>query len=87
MTSRPDNVDVYSEIGSLYFFDMQTCPPRYIRTLYSALLSPCVHDVTPPFSFPLEWELVRMDGLVRVVFLPRFPTELADNVTLLALAP
>ena len=28
-----------------------------------------------------------MDGLVRVLFLPRFPTKLADNVTLLALAP
>ena len=37
--------------------------------------------------FPLEWELVRMDGLVRILLLPRFPTKLADDVTLFALAP
>ena len=55
---------------------------RHIRTLYCAIplsLARC--------NLFLERELLRIDGLVRVLFLPGFPTKFPDNMSFLALAP
>ena len=65
----------------------------YTMTYLVSLPLLCIH--APPI-YPyiilyyfscFKWEFFRLDRLMRVLSLPRFPTELPDDVTLLALAP
>ena len=50
---------------------------------YTVLVLSPSHDV----KFFLERELLRLDGLVRVLFLPGVPSELSSDMTFLALTP
>jgi len=65
----------------LHFRYIQTCSD--ISVHYTVLLF--LHAWCNPLSPLLEWNLVHLDGLVRVLFLPRAPTKFADDMTLLVL--
>jgi len=84
--------DMAFDTHSPRFLSCQFFPAFHIRTLLQNILTlycsiplSLSHDVK--FSCFLERELLRLDGLVRVLFLPGFPTELPNDMTFLALTP